>query len=496
MEKRNINDKDSKINNNNNIINIKNILCTFIIICPILDSASFLFRNIFNTKISPSTFIRALVPIVLILYLFFKKGEKFKKNMVLIGSTYLLYGIIHLIVFKSTITKSSYGNVLHEAQYIMNYTFMIINLISFLYIFTKEKNDKKGNEKLAKSLLISNVIYILLIFIAIITKTSSRTYIEGMGYKGWFESGNSIGSILILSLFVTIGFIKDKKYRYIAIPTIVLEGIFLTMLLGTRVGLLGFILVIMTYVVVELIFSIIHKKKNSKRILVGGIVTIIVILSVIITLGSTTVQRRKHLHDIEKNIYDEEKQEESHITGSLLKIKEKIDNNILEENFMTEAEKKSVIDLYNICNKYKIKNNDQRNQQLIYNIALIKNQKNPIYILFGNGYVTNFRELILEMEIPAFLLNFGIYGFILYFVPFLIIWIYGLYNGMKNIKKIDSQYVMLEIGTGFVFLLSFFAGYTFFNSSNMIIIVVLNTMLLNKTYKLKLEENKKGNRGK
>ena len=152
---------------------------------------------------------------------------------------------------------------------------------------------------------------------------------------------------------------------------------------------------------------------------------------------------------------------------------------------MNEFQKESVIDLYNICNKLKIKNNDQRMQQLIYNIALMKNQKNLTYILVGNGYLANFRELILEMEIPAFLLNFGVIGFILYFIPFLSIWNYGVYIGIKNVKKINESYIMLLIGSGFVFALSFFAGYTFFNSSNMMIIIVLNTLLINEVEQLK-----------
>ena len=68
----------------------------------------------------------------------------------------------------------------------------------------------------------------------------------------------------------------------------------------------------------------------------------------------------------------------SHITGSLLEMKEKIDNNTMEDSYMNEAQKQSIIDLYEVANKWKIKNNDQRMQQLIYNIALIKNKKNPI----------------------------------------------------------------------------------------------------------------------
>lgn len=73
-------------------------------------------------------------------------------------------------------------------------------------------------------------------------------------------------------------------------------------------------------------------------------------------------------------------------------------------------------------------------------------------------------------------------------MPFLCIWIYGAYKGIKNKEKIDDNYLMLLIGSGFVFALSFFAGYTFFNSSNMIIIVVLNTLLINEIHQWKEEK--------
>ena len=62
-----------------NKIKLENIMCAFIILCPILDMTSFIFRNTFNTKLSPSTIIRPLIPTLVILYLFIKKDKKFKK---------------------------------------------------------------------------------------------------------------------------------------------------------------------------------------------------------------------------------------------------------------------------------------------------------------------------------------------------------------------------------------------------------------------------------
>ena len=245
---------------------------------------------------------------------------------------------------------------------------MILNLFIYIYTF-----KDKGEDKLKKSIVISIAIYIISIFISIFTKTSSSTYIEGMGYKGWFESGNSIGSILILSMYIYIGLVKDKKLKFFVIPLIILVGIYLTTLLGTRVGLFGFILVLMCYIFVEILYKLIHKGKINKKVVAGCIASIAIVLLVIITIGSTTLQRRKHLESIEGNIQDEETMEEAHVTGSILEIKEKIEDGTLEEGYMSEPEKKSILELYDICKNLKVTNNDQRTQQLIYNVLLVKN---------------------------------------------------------------------------------------------------------------------------
>ncbi|MBR6033849.1 MAG: O-antigen ligase family protein [Clostridia bacterium] len=59
-------------------ITIENALCLYIILCPILDMASFIFRNAFTTSISPSTFIRPIISIAVAIVIFFKC--KFKRK--------------------------------------------------------------------------------------------------------------------------------------------------------------------------------------------------------------------------------------------------------------------------------------------------------------------------------------------------------------------------------------------------------------------------------
>lgn len=464
----------------------ENLLVIFVILCPVFDILSFVFRNNFNTNISPSTILRPIIPLIAIIDIFIKSRHKLR--MFVVAVVYGIYALVHLLVFNTANTGFSYSNVVHEMQYVMNYTFMIIILFVYAYMFKGKEKDK-----LERAVISSVSIYIASILLAILTNTSSSTYIEGTGIKGWFESGNSISAVLTLSIFVLLSN-KDKSYRKIIIGEVIILGIFLCMLIGTRVGLIGFVVTLIAFVAAEIIEKIIKKAKVNKKVIIGGIGAVLVVVLIVALVGSNTIERRKHLKEIEADIVDETTNQEAHITGSLMEIKEKIDNGEIEDTYMSEAQKKSVLELYDIANKWGISNNDQRMQQLIYNAVLVKNQANPLLIIFGNGYMNQYRELVLEMDIPAFLFNFGILGFILYFGPFFAIFIYGLYFGIRKIKKIDAEYIMYFLGIGLAFAISVFSGYVFFNMSTSTVIAVICALLINKIWNIKNEEEKANNK--
>lgn len=475
MKKDSVKIEKKKINTKNLM---ENLLVIFLILCPIFDILSFIFRNIFNTSISPSTILRPIIPLIVFIDIFIKSKHKLK--IFIITAIYGIYAILHLLLFNTANTGFSYSNVVHEMQYVMNYTFTII--ILFIYIFAFKDKEK---EKLQKGVISAVSIYLASILLSIITKTSSATYMEeGTGIKGWFESGNSISAVLVLAIFVLLSN-GNKSYKKIIIGEIIILGIFLCLLIGTRVGLLGFIIALVSFIFAEIVEKLIKNTKINKKIVVGGIFAIIVVLIIVTVIGSNTIERRKHLKEIESNIVDGSTNQEAHITGDLMEIKEKIDNNQIENTYMNEAQKKSILELYDIANKLEISNNDQRMQQLIYNALLVKNQANPLLIIFGNGYMNQYRELVLEMDIPAFLFNFGVLGFLLYLGPFLAIFAYGVYFGIRKIKKIDAEYIMYTLGLGLAFAISVFSGYVFFNMSTVTFIAVICALLINKICTIK-----------
>ena len=459
-------------------LKMEDILCLFVIICPILDMLSFVFRNTFNSSISPSTFIRPIIPIILFIIIFFKKN--FKLQMIAVSAIYAIYAVIHLYLFNTVKAECSYGGLVSELQYIVNYTFLTVNLFLFTYLFWKKDNDK-----LKKSVLIAFGIYVISLYVTIITGTSSTTYLEGTGYKGLYESGNSLCTILCISLCIILPMIKYKKYFWPVAILSVFAGIFLTMLVGTRTGLLGFGLIALLYILAECFTSLIGKIHINKKVIAISILALLLIILVAVMGGSKTLERRIHLKEVQASATDVETGERRYLSGDVTELKHKIENGEISEEYMPKEMQKAIIRLYNYAKQNNMQNNDMRKQQLMYNIYLVQEQKSMPLILFGNGYKAQFRELVMEMEVPAFLCNFGIVGFILYFVPFLMIALYGLYIAIRNIRKIDTKYIMYLGGSWLAIFLSFLSGYTFFNSSSMVIVIAVNVFWINKILEIK-----------
>ena len=454
-----------------NKITLENLMCFFVCICPVLDIISFLFRNYFETQISPSTVIRPIIPCIVFGILLFK--EKNKKQKITIITMYAIYGVIHLILFQKIHNESSYGNLINEIQYIMNYSIMIINLYLFSTVV-------KNREKIYKTVFISLSIYMISLFFSIITKTSTPTYIEKIGYKGYFESGNSLCTVLLLGLCIILSNIDAKEWKKWAL--VILIGTYLMIFSGMRTGLFGFGLVMFLFVLAKIGINLRDKIHFNKKIVILTILVIILSISLIAIFGSKTIERRRLLKQNETSNIDKETLEQRYVTGDILDLYKSIQDGEISEDYMSQQEKQAIIELCEIAQKIKLSNINLRAQQFIYNVNLVKQQKSPTLILFGNGYKNQTGELVMEMEIPALICNFGLIGFILYFGPFLTIFMYGIFKTYKNRKNIETNYIMYLVGTGIAIALSTLSGYVYFNFSSMTMAIILTT-LLNKVEK-------------
>lgn len=450
-------------------IKVEYLLYLFAVITPFLDVIACLFRYWFpEAAISPATVLRPLIPLILLIYVFFK-DKKLRKYLIISAIVLILYGGVHLWIYKCLLTGISYGSVISEAQYIINYTYMVYVLFLYLYFM-----KKTGLPYLKKALFIMLCCYVGLIYVAIFSKTSFPTYVEGIGYRGWFTSGNSLSTILILLMCTLLpDIIKNKsKCGYVVI---LLLGIYLLFLIGTRTGMLGFVLVLLVYFICSVIMRCIKKKISIKQIGIG--MGGLLLLGVgIVLVGSSTLERRKHLEEENTGIIDVNTGEFGYTTGDTSTIVYQIKNNTIDEGYLSDAQKKAYLEMYRVANENRIDSSNRRLQQLIYHFNLVKYQHDIRYILFGNGYLSSYGEMILEMEIPAILFNFGIIGFILYLGPFISLIIYTIIK-LRRIKKIDVGIMMKIFSLLLALGLSCMAGYVFFSVSCVLVIVCILSLL-------------------
>lgn len=459
---------------------IESLFYLFLIISPFFDAASFLLHTyVPDLKISLTAILRPIIPMILLLSIFITE-KKEKKKIILGGLVYCLYAIGHLYFYQRNLTGSAYGGVFSEAQYVFNYTYMIALFYLTYYFLKKDKLPQ-----LSKYTFYFLLGYVFLLYLALLTGTSSHTYIDGNGYKGWNASGNSVCSILLLTSCLVLPEIKKEKKWYLFVMMILI-GIYLMFLLGTRTALVGFPFILIVYGICLLLF-----RKGKVRTFLRKYSWKLAVLFLILVGGgifllskSETFSRQKDLSDQGSVVVDAVTGKSAHITGDATKYVKQIQDGEMAEEFMDKAQQKALLALYQKGNEWNLQVKERRVQQLIYHTYLVKEQHDPFRILFGNGYHANYYEMVLEMELPALLYNFGILGFILYFGPFL--WMLGksVVVFVRKRKKVDSTYVFYLFTEFFAIVLSFLCGYTFFHVSCMLIIIILYCRLDQKREEL------------
>ena len=451
-------------------LNKENLLYIFILINPIFDLLSTLFRQLDFTY-TPSTFLRPILPAALIIYIFVT-DKNIRLKLAGITAIYMSYIIGHLYLYSGITTGFSNGSLAHELQYVINYTYLVFTLGLFIYAFYKKKH-------VLEDILLKTTTFIIgTVYLAIITNTSLSSYIEGgILYKGWYNTSGAISTLLLLSMFVLLPYLLKHKinpmYKYGFVFFVLF---YLCFLVGSRVGLYGSILLIVIFGISYLIFNNLKNIKKHLPIIMAS--TLLVILTFVV-FGSSTLERRRELNNL--------KDDEIHIAIDFNKIKIKIDNNTLEDGYMSNDQITALKKMASYAERHSIANVDLRQQQLVYNYYLWIEQNDLSLKLFGNGYLANYIQLTLEMETFALLFNFGVFGFALFFMPFLTIAIYSIYVGIKNIKKLDIEYIMYLSGVLISYMISLYAGHVYFNTSVMPIIIILHLLLLNKVHNMKKE---------
>ena len=166
----------------------------------------------------------------ILMIIFFKVSLAEKIQILFLGLLNIIYIYIHSLIFIEYKTYFGSRVLVDEIRIIINYVFAIINVYLMFKLFFRRNTDK-----LKIAIAIMTGLYITSILFSIVFKISPNTYTEGIGQKGFFETGNSLSIILLLAVGLLLTTIKLKG-RYIYIGITIITSIYLLFIMGSRTG--------------------------------------------------------------------------------------------------------------------------------------------------------------------------------------------------------------------------------------------------------------------
>ena len=273
-------------------------------------------------KFSPSTIIRMLIMMLLIItsFIWFKDKKKYKALIIAIV-IYIIYTIFHHI--NSLNFYVPYGNF--DNYSFLKEIFYLIRMImplSIIFITYEKKISLKYFRIIVVSVaLIFSVTMVLTNFLGIALSSygavthqieatffewfSSSTYDKyqylDIASKGIFHMANQISGVLVCLLPILI-YIYFNKPNFLHTITLILTILSMIML-GTRVASIGWILICAVMIFVYLFFVYFKKEIQIKKKAVLVLVVIIAIFAAI--LPFSPVMNRTYINDNSNHVESE-----------------------------------------------------------------------------------------------------------------------------------------------------------------------------------------------
>lgn len=404
--------------------NLPKILVLFLLLQPFLDVIAGL-STIWNLPNAIGIIVRFSFFIFCGIYTFFytKKETKKTKIYLVLLALYLGIFLLHTIITKDT------SVLFYELQNTFN-TFYFPVIFIAIYQMIKEYHIEI---KLSHIVLLF-FIYNLFVFIPTITKTNLASYaISKTGSTGWFNSANSISSILSLLLPFTIIYIKQHTKNILMISISAIITLYVLFTIGTKVPILCIGIIILCNIIYYIIY--LYKNKKVKQII--SILCICFILSItsILLIPKTSFYKNIQIH------------------MDFLEISSPIE--VLKDPYL--------LDHFIFSQRLSFLKRTHTN----YMSSSLTSK------IVGIGYIENYGTdevnlKTIEMDYFDVLYRHGIIGFILFFLPL-------IYYLKKKHHKIENSFTKLNITISvcLIFILAFFSGHIFVAPATSIIVTMI-----------------------
>jgi hypothetical protein len=424
----------------------------FILLQPLIDLLTTLSVSVLKINLTVGVFIRFLVMVLGIVYILWANRNDHKKNAIYIIflGFFFFFNVLNNMAVKYPISLGA------EVKLISKVLYASVILIVFITLFRGHKDKDKLYEKINKNILISMIIIGIVMVLSMVTGTGIKSYESiKLGWQGWFFAGNELGGILAIC-FPIIVLIAIKKTNSWSdwkhwIPVVL--SVFSLLLLGTKVGYLAPLVVLIIALIMTGIDAL--KKKEKKWVIPSFIGIIIVLFGLSTPFTPVVFNTNTHLSWVGIEQPDHGKHHKKKKETKEKEIERAQVENLLlsgREQFLTQHEH--------------------------YFAKAPISQK-----VLGMGYGGNYNKepKMIEMDFYDLFYSFGYLGFLLILLPFFVLFIKIVINFFKDIKRNFTTSNVL-IGTGIILGLgvAYTAGHVFTAPSVSIYLAVLFAYLASK----------------
>lgn len=466
------------------------LLLIFIVFQPVLDILTYFSIQSFDFSLTIGIVIRVLFMIGSVWFILFGNNSDWKKYVI----TYLvaLAAVLSIGLIYNFFTKPVFNPFL-ELQFIAKTVYFPIMLSAYLLLFTTIDKVSFVRMRILKAITVAMIIIAVSFFIAILTGTSSETYEwNKFGFKGWFNSGNEIGSIIAIAFPLvyihTLNKVDHIKKIYYFIPLAMIALV--SILLGTKVGffaVLGASIIVFASYLIYWVISKVNKKQGEKNLhlkLITSLIFLIIFLAA--TPFSPTFsnvsgdvgqinEQRETTQDSDGDGVEDGTGDESGSQDDGTKGGDDAAAALGEQALIESPILKIILSSRNIYFAH------------IYDMYV---EADVIQKTFGMGYAGNYEDIrkLIEMDFFDLFFSYGIAGIILILIPFL--FVIGLF--LKLLfqipgKILHPQNILILLSIGFGTGIAFLAGHVLYAPAVSIYLAISLVLLI--TNMLKLNNN-------
>lgn len=454
-----------KLNDNRTL---KKILLIFLAIQPILDCYLLYTDEVINFfHFSPTTIIRMImIAFLFILIIFNKYYKENRKYIYIYGGLVIIYTIFHHFI-ASGINNSEYKIFNYSVVTELFYIIRMLLPIAIIYITYNLKPTKDEFIKLflVVSAITSGIIILLNIFNVALASYGGGT-IKGnlfdwffnivytprdLASKGWFNSANQISGLMFILFPICIYSLFDKitKPRIIITLAILLSMI----MLGTRVASYGWILLALMMIIFYLFFC--FAIKNSKFELKKIVAALFIAVFGFLIMNWAPIVNTGEGFKLDEEKIKTLKAEKASIKDMLGYIGI---NELYYQDIYPYGEHKDFWE-YVVNDVSPVDRVGNRNVQSLITYDVGATYENIPNALFGLGYSRFINAyLYLEKDFVVHFYTIGIFGIILFLIPYIVIAIYCFIKTIKCKKFnmfIATMLAMLILPLG----VSYFSGH-------------------------------------